>query len=163
MDHDALDRLLMDRAVGELNADVEALLDEYLERHPATQEHYLETVETVKLSRSLLRSEDREGLPAFQVSREFVVSRRRMTTLQTVGMAASLLICFFMGRQFAENKKPIVRTPVVAQHMRERSESTTGIWSLSRFRTDSKPIRESNWKWSSPVQQPKPLNQGELL
>jgi len=163
MDHDTLDRILMDRAVGELDADVEALLDDYLERNPAVQERYLETIETVRLSRSLLRSEDREGLPAFQVPREFVVSRRRMITLQTVGMAASLLICFFMGRQFADDTKPIVRMPIVAQNASERLESTKGIWSLSRYRMDSKPVRESSWTWSSPVQQPKPLNQGELL
>jgi len=164
MDNEILDRLLIDRAVGALDPDVETLLDDYLARNREIEERFLETAEVVKLSRTLLRSEGNATLPAFQVPHEFRSSRRRILPLQIVGAAAALLVSFFLGRQYPDNELPQSRQSIAVSVPVETHPPSEGMWTITRTRLSPKrPIRTTYWKWTSPVRQPEAVNQGEVL
>ena len=159
MDKEILDRLLMDRALGALEPDVEALLEHYLAQHPDDSVRCRETEDLVSLSRDLLRSTPPQSLPAMTS-----VPLRRMKRLQPLGIAAALLVCFMMGRKFAGVQlDPVVPHPVVAvSGLEHPKESLSGIWSLRRETVQvRRPERSSRWKWTSPVRQPELLKQGE--
>lgn len=164
MDKEIIDRLIIDRAVGVLDPDVEALLGDYLARNREIEERYLVTAEVIELSRTLLRSEDKTMLPDFRVPHQFEARRRRILPLQMVGIAAALLACFFMGRQFPNDGLPVSRPSIAFNVTAEQSTPKEGMWTIARSRMRPKaPIRATSWKWTSPVRQPEPVNEGELL
>jgi len=164
MDEEVIERLLIDRAVGALDPDVEALLCDFLAGNREIDERYLATAEVVELSRTLLRSEDKATLPEFRAQHDFGAQRRRIVPLQIVGIAAALLVCFFMGRQFPNDDLPVSR-PSIAVHVdAAQSKPSEGMWTIARTRIRPKaPIRSTSWRWTSPVRQPEPVNEGELL
>jgi hypothetical protein len=94
-----------------------------------------------------------------------VVPRRRIRLLQPLGIAAALIVCFMLGRQFAGiHSEPVVPRPVVAVSGSDYPKRPpSGIWSFRREPVPvGRPERTSRWKWTSPVRQPELLKQGEL-
>jgi hypothetical protein len=164
MDAITLDRLLIDRALGALEPDVEVLLDEYLSRHPADADRLAVTGETVALSRKLLRTEERAALPDFRSFQEPASRRRGILVFRTVGIAASLLFCFLLGRYSDSSGPEAVRPPVVV-HVDPAPEKDGGggIWSLKRVAGGARPVRPSRWEWVSPVRRPEFVEQGETM
>ncbi|MBN2161980.1 MAG: hypothetical protein JXR25_16615 [Pontiellaceae bacterium] len=163
MDKDIMDRLLMDRALGVLDPDVEALLEYYLARHPDAADCDRKTAELVSLSREVLRADgEREALPACPS-----VPRRRMVLLQPLGIAAALAVCFLIGQQFAAvpPSGEVASTAVpVSSRMDDVIAPSTGIWSLRREAAPARRTeRLTRWKWASPVRQPKVCKQGDEL
>jgi len=164
MDKEVIDRLMIDRAVGVLDPDVEELLRDFLARNRDIEERYLATAEVIELSRTVLRSEDKTMLPDFRVPQEFEARRRRIVPLQIIGIAAALLACFFMGRQFPNDGQLVSRPAIAFNVAAEQSTPKEGMWTIARTRMQPKaPIRSTSWKWTSPVRQPEPVNKGELL
>ena len=51
VDHEILERLLIDRALGEMSADIEALLEDYLAREPLMGDQADEIAHTIELAR----------------------------------------------------------------------------------------------------------------
>ncbi len=163
MDKETLDRLMIDRAVGALDADVETLLDTYLEQAGVSAEQYSSTCEVIRLSKDLLKTEGESVLPAFRGPKSVRNRQRQFVILQTTGIAAMLLIGFFIGRGRVADNEPVLKCPVVVSVASAPSDSDSGIWSINRFRKLSTSHRRSTWKWTSPVRQPEPVNPGELL
>jgi len=164
MNKEVIDRLIIDRAVGALDPDVETLLDDYLSQHQEIEDRFRATAEAVQLSRTLLRSEGDAPLPAFRMPDEFRSERRRIAPLQIVGIAAALLVCFFMGRHFPGNDRPVTRQSIAENTVDGQLKVNEGMWTIARTRMRPKPpIRSTSWKWTSPVRQPEPVNKGELL
>lgn len=88
MKPDALERLLMDRALGRLEPDVEALLSEYLARDPAATAHATELQEVVRMATKAVRPLTPEIEQPSQIHR--LVWRHRAE--QVVALAASFVI-----------------------------------------------------------------------
>ena len=161
MDKETLDRLLIDRALGALEPDVKELLDAYLQQAGVSADPYSETEDVVRLSRNLLKTEGEAVLPAFRGPKSVRNRQRQFVILQTTGIAAMLLIGFFIGRGRVADNEPVSKCPVVVSVASAPSDS--GIWSINRFRKLSTSNRRSTWKWTSPVRQPEPVNPGEIL
>jgi len=93
MDNETLDRLLMDRALGGLSADVEALLAAYLAQVPDAATRAGEFQTAADAARRVLRS-DRSTVPQPAVMRwqEVERTRRRLRMLRQGLWAAAILI-----------------------------------------------------------------------
>lgn len=163
MNKETLDRLMIDRAVGALDSDVEDLLDDYLERTGVAAEQYSSTHEVVRLSRNLLQMEEETALPAFRVPKPIRNRRRRFIVLQAAGVAAMLMIGFFIGRGLSAGNGSMPKRSVVVTVTSSQPASDSGIWSIDCTRLRSMPVRPSRWKWTSPIRQPELVNEGELL
>lgn len=163
MNKETLDRLIIDRALGALDPDVETLLNDYLERAGISSEEHCLTHEVVRLSRNLLRTERDAALPAFRIPTPVRDRKRRLVVLQAAGVAAMLMIGFFFGRGYSGGSEPVSKRPLVVAVANEPSASGPGIWSINRYRKLSTSHRPASWKWTSAVRQPELVNQGELL
>jgi hypothetical protein len=164
MDEEILDRLMIDRAVGALDPDVEALLADYLKQAGISEEEPSLTCEVVRLSRNLLKTEEGAVLPRFRISQLVRKRHRRWVVLQTASVAAMLMIVFLMGRRHVVDNGPVPMRPVVTSVVTDPSTSGSGIWSINRFRKLSPSYRSSSrWNWTSSVRQPEPVSPGELL
>lgn len=161
MNKEILDRLLIDRALGALDSDTKALVDDYLAHHPDAQTQYEATCEVTELSRNLLREEGTEAPPLRFPQKSTV--RRRMIFPNAVGLAASLLICFYLGKQFPTQPSAPPPLPMTAHAENDSRDDNMGIWSLKRFHSPDRPVRSTQWKWTSPVRQPELIDKGELL
>jgi hypothetical protein len=163
MDNETLDRLMIDCALGALTPEVEVLLGDYFARDSDAHKQFMATREAVRMSRDLLRTEDVIGtLPFFGASNLMRVRRRHRMVLQGVGLAAALMTCFFMGRNFSERDRPERRPSIVSHVTAEPPASSPGMWSIASVQSPLKPIRTTHWKWTSPTRQPERITQGEL-
>ena len=66
MKSDVLERLLIDRAAGELSPDVEELLEAHLQQEPAARREAAEIEETLRLARLALAGQKAVALPGPQ-------------------------------------------------------------------------------------------------
>ena len=157
MNKETLDALLIDRALGALSPDTEALLDAYLEHDPDTTIRMEQTLDSVNLARMALQDETPAPLPVFNAPR--LVRRRRQIryTLQAAGMAATLMIGLTLGINFPDTSGTV--PPQLASVV---PEAGSGIWAMAPNRLEKKTVRPARWKWHSPVQHPERINEGEL-
>ena len=96
MDHETLDRLLTDRAVGQLDDDVAELLADYLAERPELQERAGPIEETVQLAERAFRRYDRYELPPLDRNR--IDKSRRSSRRSKLGrQALTVAAAFFLG------------------------------------------------------------------
>jgi anti-sigma factor RsiW len=162
MDKKILDALMIDRALGALSPDTEALLDAYLFQHPESTKHLDCTMETVDLLKGALKQKAYSALPDFNAP--VLVSKRRWRrcAFQVAGMAATLAIGLFFGRLHMERSTSVTPSSVVAVvEAAPAPQTDAGIWSMARKRRSKRATRSSNWEWHSPVQQPRYIHKGD--
>jgi len=155
MNKTTLDALLIDRALGALPPETEALLDAYLEQSPAIAAALDKTCDAVNLARAAFDHETAPALPSFHAP---VLARRRKLhrrSLQVIGLAATLAIGFFFGQYHLG--RPPASVPDSRRAVIESvpAPKAAGIWSITPERLTRTKKRSSNWKWHSPVQQPR--------
>jgi hypothetical protein len=170
LDAPTLNRLLTDRALGALSADVEQLLGSYLTFDSRAEEDSRRIARTVELARAVLcppagRSDD--FLPPLSAAEG--AARPRAVLRRVVGPAMALAACLIAG--FALGKRmsgpgPSVAMPTNPTHMAQRpseappakaDKPATGLWSLRRMyeSMQNAPEREpSGVIWISPRSQP---------
>ncbi|MGB9624432.1 MAG: hypothetical protein ACPMAQ_06170 [Phycisphaerae bacterium] len=169
MDRETLQRLKLDRALGVLSPDCEALLTAYLRERPAEASDLQEMEETVKLARRALRDEAPTRLPEFPAERLRRAARsewRRKTVRNLTGIAASMLIGFGLRAAWFPATEPGrggETIPVVAQGRIEpegKADSReAGFWSAHRLHERRAAVQPSQHPprrliWRSPVEVP---------
>jgi anti-sigma factor RsiW len=164
MDIETLERLLIDRAAGELPPDTTALLDAFLEKEPELAALALRTDETIRLAKQVLDAPRPVRLPPLKTAallrgRERTSVARRWRNDWAYGMAA----CFAAGLVagllvLREMTLPVARPPArnggtVAQATPVESE----FWSVQNLRSQNRnasPGVHSQLIWDSPVRKP---------
>lgn len=157
-----LDALMIDRALGALSPDTEALLEAYLSQNPGMAMDMDRTTDTVDLLRDILKEDSPLSVPEFQAHDLSRRRRWRRGSLQVAGMAATLTIGLFLGRSHMVKSSSDRPTPFVAVVEAEPAPQTdSGIWSMAPTRRPKRVSRSTSWKWDSPVQQPRYINKGD--
>jgi anti-sigma factor RsiW len=140
MDTETLDRLLMDRALGSLPADTDALLVAYLDYDKAAGARAREFAAAAAAARRLFQQPLPTALPPFPAAniRNVEQAQRRVRALRYIAsMAAVLVVGIGLGLVFPhapaiETPAPLITvvatTPVVAAH-----EPEAGFWSTQRL------------------------------
>ena len=168
MNSETLERLMLDRALGALPADCEALLTAYLESHPDAAAACREIEQTVGLARRSLAKEPIESLPAFPADKLLRSGRslRLWRTAKTaVAVAASIAIGFgahaWLSR--AASPGPGRTTPPAlaysgSERVSEESAEGSAFWSGRRlYERAAGTQRQSSNRviWDSPLKAPR--------
>jgi anti-sigma factor RsiW len=154
MKSDVLERLLIDRAAGELAPDVEELLEAHLQQEPAARREAAEIEETLRLARLALAGQKVVELP------------RARPFSRVPSWAWAMAACFVCGLSLgifgAHERSPAPRAASVPG--RETAAVTTadesGFWSARRLRAGLSPVTvklENRVIWKSPVEKPEIL------
>jgi anti-sigma factor RsiW len=154
MKSDVLERLLIDRAAGELSPDVEELLEAHLQREPEAKREAAEIEETLRLARLALAGEKVVKLP----------KSRPMSRVPT--WAWAMAACFVCGLSLGifgvRDKNAPTRAAVFANHevavIKPADESS--FWSARRLQESisSATVKPTSWViWKSPVEKPEIL------
>jgi anti-sigma factor RsiW len=169
MDRETLERLKLDRALGVLPPDCEALLTAYIQGRPADASDLHEIEKTVTLARRALRDEAPARLPEFPGERLRRAARsewRRKMARNLTGIAASVLIGFGLRAAWfptTESGHGGESVPVVAQGRIEsvgKADSReAGFWSAHRLHEQRAAVQASQQPprrliWRSPVEVP---------
>lgn len=95
MDHQTLDRLLTDRAVGQLDDDAAELLADYLAKRPELQERAGSIEQTVQLAERAFQKYNTYELPPlnrYRIERSRRLSRRSKRLRQALTVAAAFVL-----------------------------------------------------------------------
>jgi anti-sigma factor RsiW len=149
MTSEALERLLIDRASGDLEPDVKELLEAHLEHDPAARKEAREIEETLRLARRALADQKVVPLPQ---------SRPSWRVPSWAWAMAACFICgLFLGIFGARERSA---APSIAFVPAPTTVAESGFWSASRFRARLSPVSvksENRVIWKSPVRKPEIL------
>jgi len=163
MNRETLNALLMDRALEALPSDTEMLLDAYLEQNPEAAAELEQVCEVVGLAKQVLKSEHPVSLPEFRIPLQIRRQKQRRYLSQAIGMAASLMMGLWIGHKvLITPPAPMPLTAVIEEAKPIQGNKHSGIWSMAPERHRKTSVRPSRWKWTSPIQKPKYLNQGDF-
>jgi anti-sigma factor RsiW len=154
MKSDVLERLLIDRAAGELSPDVEELLEAHLQQDPAARREAEEIGETLRLARLALAGQTIVALPGLRSS------------WRVPSWAWAMAACFVCGLSLgifgARGRSALPRIASIPS--RETAAITTadesGFWSARRLQAGLPPVGvkvENRVIWKSPVEKPEIL------
>ncbi|MHC4517477.1 MAG: anti-sigma factor [Planctomycetota bacterium] len=111
MERETIERLAMDRALGELAADTTALFDAYLAEHPEVLPWAESMSQTCARTRAAVAEKTR-AVPAKEAPREARVHRLRAVPWRTLARwAAVILISLGIGAGLGRQSRPDVSTP----------------------------------------------------
>lgn len=169
MNTETLDRLLMDRALGALPRDADALLAAYLDHDSASATRAREFNAAATAARRLFQQPASAGLPPFPALRihELEQARQRLRILRHVaGLAAALVVGLGLGIGFSSGRAPRAAEPTATLSHEPRWASAAapgrpqqGFWSTQRLYNDARDARRSDSVrviWDSAVSLPKP-------
>ena len=155
MNKEALERLLIDHAAGELSPDMEELLEAHLEQDPAARNEAAEIGETLRLARLALAGEPAVALSVPRPAWHVPAWAWRMAACFVCGL--SLGIFAMRGR----NEPPRATVSIPGHEMAAKATpDESGIWSARRFRAGLPPVTvkaENRIIWKSPVRKPEML------
>lgn len=145
MDTETLDRILLDRALGTLPADVAQLLDAYLAVQPEQARHAAAYADTVQTARLAFGGIDAVTLPPFPRERlaRLEHTRRQLRWVRNLGAAAALLVIGIgvggvLQRTLHAPTTPTEPTAPVAERRYATNvghvSDADGIWSIARWR-----------------------------
>ena len=155
MNRDTLEKLMIDRRMGELRPESATLLDAYLDMSPADQATARSIDETINLMKEAVGPIQRDSLAMPPLVAPCATIIKHPSTLRIwaprLAVAAAIALAFVLGDS---------RDWIVPQHQAEKSSqylmadrdssSQHSIWSIDRLR--SKPVSESHGKnisWTS--------------
>lgn len=147
MDPQALERLMIDRALGALSPDTESLLGAYLAADPAAARRDAEYRRTAELAKAALRQQSVAGavppLWAPRIQRQQAVRRWKGAAIRVAAMAACLAVGIFAGKGFAPGSgappvappSPVCNTIVLSASpsLRAAEADESGFWSIRRL------------------------------
>ncbi len=162
---EVLERLLIDRALGEMSPEVETLLAEYLSREPASLDETREVSQAVELARRAFAvPEETPRTPRLRVGGEARFLWR--VGARAAALAACALIglgvgfWLFGGRRAVEKTVEIRPAVIAATEIPEQATDTGGsrFWSIRRlYEAARRPARKPSARlvWDSPVKLPR--------
>lgn len=166
MDANVIERLLIDRSLGELSPDVEALLQAHLDSHPGDARLAKEIGDTIARAREALRGAGTEATialpPAPFAGADFAEGRRASwrAWARRLSAAALIALAFWLGGR---------GTPAVPQpgpngegnafhEQRAPRAPASGFWSATRLRESVAGRRSAHpvrIKWPGPMTRPR--------
>ena len=163
MTQETLERLLIDRTLGELPTETTELLEEYLRLRPDRGVIEARVSETVRLARLALRAEEPvEGtaLPPLSPRVREEASPRRTHVgrwRRHLAVAAGLLLAFFLGSSLtspdaSRDTLPVAHGTTGGSH--HTAVHSSEFWSLSRLQADRASrtaTRTQRIKWIGPL------------
>jgi hypothetical protein len=168
LDSETIERLLIDRSVGALSSDTEALLAAYLRHDRQAGELARQFDETADLAKQALGVASAPSLPALRTDKLLRVEascRRWRLFRNAAGLAACLVLGLGLGLILSRNApSPLpppsfaVRNSSLANDARDTRSSASDFWSVSRLRDRLKatePKHTSHLIWDSPVKLPR--------
>ncbi len=166
MDGEILDRLLMDRALGGLSPDVEALLAAYLEQTPTAAARAGDYNAAADAARQVLRGDRPATLPPFPAIRlhQVAEARRRLRLVrQVAGLAAALVLGVGLGAGLFRGQAPSggTVTPVGVDHQLAAADERPAagdFWSAVRLYERARHMRQTSSArliWDSAVSRPR--------
>ncbi len=168
MNAETVERLLIDRSLGLLPQDVEALLDAHLAIDPDAARQAAEFDQTAALVRRALAGGTAGELPPFpaeQLRREGRSLQRWIWTRNISAVAATLVLGFCLGAALFRNAAEMAPngTPPAVGLARiadapKASPGASGMWSARRMieRASRAPAkRPARLIWDSPVRKPR--------
>ena len=169
MNTETLDRLLMDRALGALPPDADALLAAYLDHDSASATRAQEFDAAAAAARRLFQQPASAGLPAFPALRIHKVeqARQRLRIVRhAAGLAAALVLGLGLGIGFSSGGVQVSSEEAATVSHEPRWASAAapgrpqpGFWSTQRLYHDAHEARRSESVrviWDSAVSLPKP-------
>jgi hypothetical protein len=167
MNQEMLERLLVDRALGALPPDVEALLDAYLEMESARAPLRGEIDETVRLARQALAPPRPLSLPPLKLvpTPERTTAGTRRRTWWPAELAAAFVLGLGLGPWVWHQSHPAAsRTEIAAVaaveavgHSFDATTRSPAFWSMARLTDAGSKIPLSprpRISWTSPVRKP---------
>ena len=154
MKSEALERLLTDRALGELSPDVEELLETHLQREPAARIEAAQIRETLRLARRALAAQPAVALPIPRPPWRLPFRVLAMAACFVAGLALGILTV--RGRIEPSHAASAPIPQAVAITTAEESD----FWSARRFRAGLSPVAINAGNrliWKSPVRKPEIL------
>ncbi|MEK6643038.1 MAG: hypothetical protein AABZ08_03955 [Planctomycetota bacterium] len=163
MNHETLERLLIDRRLGELTEDTEALLKEVLRLAPDTAPIAERIDATLELASRALRAAKSPAapLPPLNSQSLAIAAKRPISSTALPGrfaIAAALILTFWLGGRMSSPTSISVsdRTPQL-QITKAIDASPVNVWSLGQLAARSVQTRTSdsaNIQWTSPIARP---------
>lgn len=157
MDQATLERLLIDRELGELNADTSALLDAFLATGGSSSAAEPEITSTLRQLRAALAvppPAQPSPLPPLRIATPPIW---RLTGVQRLATAAAIVLAFFAGTRSATVPSPNweAKESIV---VRNSEPAGGGFWSLDRLRRTlpSVAAQPRTLNWTSPLSLPQP-------
>jgi len=165
LDSETLERILLDRSVGELSPDVEALLFAFLADNPQMAQMAKQADQTANMAHRALRLDHADKVadlppPAFLHKRSTRKRRRLLPALQTLAVAAVIVMAFWLGRQTTPQPlhRPTLVQSRVDQHLETPVDSQGGFWSVARLQRAYSSRPSSNHRmiqWPAPLRRPR--------
>ncbi|TWT44619.1 hypothetical protein RAS1_10340 [Phycisphaerae bacterium RAS1] len=135
MNAETLERLILDRALGALDADVAALLDAHLRDNPAAAAEAAAIERTMARVRAATRTNPPINVPPFPLSQAAAVRQRaRVIRISGwfTGLAACLLLGVGVGAWWKGTAMPTGPMLVVGPAPEVQPLADLGMWSESR-------------------------------
>lgn len=161
MNPKVIERLLIDRGMGELSKDVSALLQAHLDAHPRDAQRADAIDDTIHLAQAALRTTptDRPATPFADVQRLHWRRATLRSWTRRLATAATIALAFWLGT----HATPPSRHPgPVAINRRQPpprtgSDGSTGFWSTARLResiTAHRSTPRPRIPWPGPLTRP---------
>jgi anti-sigma factor RsiW len=154
MKNDVLERLLIDRAAGELSPDVEELLEAHLDQEPAARREAAEIDETLRLASLALAGQPVAALPGSQPSRRVPSWALAMAACFVCGLSLGFFSA--RGRTTLPHTASVHGEPTAAIV----AADDPGFWSARRLHAGLSPVTVKAGSpviWKSPVKRPEIL------
>jgi len=150
MKNDVLERLLIDRAAGELPRDVEVLLESHLEREPAARTDALEIEETLRLARLVLTEQPVVTPLPSQKTPKWVWA-------MAACFACGLLLGMLVVRE--RNVQPMVGVAAISRSAVTTASEQSNFWSIQHFQGASSATAKlpNHVVWASVFKKPEIL------
>lgn len=167
LSNEQLERMAIDRRLGELSEEAALLLDAYCAQNPDVASMLVEINETLSLAGAAFTNSDEieeyDPLPApkfLHAAGQPLKFRRITDGLVGFSIAAAIAIMAWIGFGVSSTAPGQSQPEIVAEAPAQDAESTsTGFWSLSALRQDLSKPRTSNhsqaFKWTGPITRPK--------
>lgn len=167
LSNEQLERMAIDRRLGELSEEAALLLDAYCAQNPDAAGILVEINESLSLAGAALSTsnemEEDDPLPApkfLLAAEEPLKFRRIMDGLAGFSIAAAIAIMAWIGFGVSSTAPGQSQPEIVAEVPAQDAEtSSTGFWSLSALRQDlSNPgttTHSPTFKWTGPITRPK--------
>ena len=169
MDHEMLERLLIDRSLGSLSTETEALLTDYLEYNAVAAALARDFDDTVALAKRFLpeeRSKSIPPLPRRKLEQSKKWNQYSLAFRKIAVIAACLLIGFLIGLPFSRSSRqsaskmeqvfPLEFAAIVDDS--DEFPDHDGFWSLSRYQQKKVNIQRGRRRplvWESLLKTPK--------
>ena len=144
MKPEIIERMLIDRALGALEPDTDALLDAYLEKEPALKNLAAGIDETVLLTKQAMPIPKLAGLPPLK-ARPFPSPESRFRFPSALLWPAGIAAAFFLGLSLSvliprqnttliSDMRPATETrPAIAVTPSNNAAAPQGFWSIKRL------------------------------